>query len=77
MKNLLIASTLLIATGCSSIDLDKKWQGAIIGTATGALAGGIIGHQSGKKGQGALIGGVVGGLTGTFVGHKMEQSDQK
>lgn len=43
-------------------------QGTLIGAGTGALAGGIIGHQSGNTAEGALIGAAAGGLIGNQVG---------
>lgn len=42
--------------------------GGVLGAATGALAGGIIGHQSGSGLEGAAIGGVLGALAGSALG---------
>jgi uncharacterized protein YcfJ len=46
------------------------------GAALGAIAGGIIGHQSGKGLEGAAIGGVVGGGTGYMIGNEKDKKQQ-
>lgn len=43
-------------------------QGTVGGALLGALAGGIIGNQSGRAGEGALIGGLAGGFMGNTFG---------
>jgi outer membrane protein OmpA-like peptidoglycan-associated protein len=62
---------LLTAVGCQS--LNKKEQGAIIGAAGGAVAGGVIGHATGSTARGAIIGAAVGGAAGAIIGHQMDQ----
>ena len=57
----------LAILGCET-NKTRVAEGAGIGGAVGALAGGIIGHQSGSTVGGALIGGVVGAGTGALVG---------
>jgi uncharacterized protein YcfJ len=49
-------------------------NGALIGGGVGALAGGIIGHQSGHTGAGALIGGAVGAGSGALIGHASDEN---
>lgn len=51
-------------------------NGALIGGATGAVAGGIIGNQFKQGGGGTLIGAVVGGATGALAGREIQRSNQ-
>ena len=60
---------LLGSAGCQS----DAGNGALIGGGIGALAGTIIGHQSGNGVGGALIGGAVGAGTGALVGHASDE----
>src|SRR5689334_222276 len=54
--------------GCSREQSDR----AVVGGATGALAGAIIGNSLVNKrrdnGQGALVGGLVGAIAGAAIG---------
>ena len=43
--------------------------GGVLGAATGALAGGIIGNQRHRGLEGAAIGGVIGAVAGSVVGN--------
>lgn len=63
---------LLGSTGCQS----DTGNGALIGGGIGALAGGIIGHQSGNTTGGALIGGAVGAGTGALIGHASDKNKE-
>ena len=65
----------LIVSGCAS-NKTRVAEGAGIGGAVGALAGGIIGYQSGHPLQGAAIGGVIGGGTGAVVGAQIKKPAQ-
>jgi outer membrane protein OmpA-like peptidoglycan-associated protein len=56
---------------CSSVN--KTTKGAAIGTAGGAILGGVIGSLTGHVGMGALIGAAVGGGAGAIIGHKMDK----
>jgi hypothetical protein len=47
-------------------------RGSVIGAATGAIAGGIIGHQSCNGLEGALIGGALGSLAGAVIGNSQD-----
>ncbi len=67
----LAALLLLTAVGCAS--MNNKEKGAIIGGATGAAAGAVIGNQTGSTARGAIIGAVVGGAAGAIIGHQMDQ----
>jgi uncharacterized protein YcfJ len=76
MKNLFLRSTaavtaLAFVTSCANIQDDQtrtRTEGTLAGGAIGALAGGIIGHQSGRGFEGALIGAGIGSLAGLAVG---------
>ena len=58
------------SAGCAN----DAGNGALIGGGVGALAGGIIGHQSGHTGAGALIGGAVGAGSGALIGHASDEN---
>ncbi len=51
-------------------------EGALIGGATGAVAGGIIGNQVKQGGGGTAVGALVGGATGALVGREVQRSNQ-
>jgi len=70
-----ILSFVLVVYGCAS-NKTRVAEGAGIGGAVGALAGGIIGYQSGHPIQGAAIGGVIGGGTGAVVGAQIKKPTQ-
>jgi outer membrane lipoprotein SlyB len=44
-------------------------KGATLGGVTGAVIGGIIGHQNDETPEGVLIGGAVGAIAGGLLGH--------
>jgi outer membrane protein OmpA-like peptidoglycan-associated protein len=58
-------------SGCAS--MNAKTKGALIGAGAGAVAGGVIGNQTGSTTRGAIIGAVVGGAAGAIIGHQMDQ----
>lgn len=68
---LLVTFAFTTLPACAS--LSKKEQGAVIGAATGAAAGVLIGRANGGTAQGAIIGAVVGGAAGAIIGHQMDQ----
>ena len=68
----LVLAPLLTATACSSA-MSRKERGAIVGAATGAAAGGLIGRANGSTAKGAIIGAAVGGAAGAIIGHQMDQ----
>lgn len=51
-------------------------EGALIGGATGAVAGGIIGNQIKQGGGGTAVGALVDGATGALVGDQIQKSNQ-
>lgn len=74
MKKCVITAICLLAVSACTIDPytgEKKTsntaKGAMIGTAAGAIAGGIA-----NGGKGALVGGLVGAASGTAVGGYMD-----
>jgi uncharacterized protein YcfJ len=65
----------LVVCGCAS-NKTRVAEGAGIGGAVGALAGGIIGFQSGHPMQGAAIGGAIGAGAGAVVGAQIKKPTQ-
>lgn len=51
-------------------------EGALIGGATGAVAGGIVGNQIHGGGGGTAVGVVAGGVGGALVGREIQRSNQ-
>lgn len=64
-----------IISGCES-NKTRVAEGAGIGGTVGAIAGGIIGYQSGHPLQGAAIGGAIGAGTGAVVGAQIKKPVQ-
>src|ERR1700722_650522 len=75
MRKAIYSLTLIISiaalSGCNPYN--NEGEGAATGGALGALAGGIIGHQSHDTGAGMLIGGAVGAITGAAVGSTIQK----
>ena len=65
----------LVVCGCET-NKTRVAEGAGIGGTVGAIAGGIIGFQSGHPFQGAAIGGAIGGGTGAVVGAQIKKPTQ-
>jgi YMGG-like Gly-zipper len=61
-----------IALAPSANGQTRTGQGAVVGGATGAVIGGIIGHQNHETPEGALIGGAVGAIAGGLIGRSQE-----
>lgn len=75
-KYVILFSTLsasVLLTGCVGTGPNTQ-QGAVTGGALGALAGAIIGHNSGSGNTlgGALIGGAAGALAGGTLGNSVD-----
>jgi outer membrane protein OmpA-like peptidoglycan-associated protein len=66
-----VAAVLFGMVGCAS--MNKTGQGAIIGTAGGAVVGGVVGKLAGNTLLGALIGAAVGGGAGAIIGNYMDK----
>jgi len=79
-KYVLLVSTLgfsaALLTGCAGTGPNTQ-QGAVTGGALGAIAGAIIGHNSGSGNTlgGALIGGAAGALAGGTIGNAKDHED--
>lgn len=75
MKQLLkmtIGSLALIALSACSVP-NHNYRGTAIGSAVGALAGGVIGHQL-HHDNGRYVGGVTGALIGGAIGNNYDQN---
>jgi len=53
--------------------MSARDKGVLIGGASGAVLGGVIGHQSDNTVVGAILGGVVGGVAGGIIGNYMDK----
>ncbi len=69
--SLTMIAFLAAISGCNPYN--NAGEGAATGGALGALAGGIIGHQSHDTGAGLLIGGAVGAVAGAAVGSQIQK----
>jgi hypothetical protein len=59
----------------AGVSLGCSWQeSAVVGSALGAGAGAIIGHQTGHAGEGAAIGAGFGAVTGGLIGKGIEDT---
>lgn len=59
-----------LSMGCA---MSARDRGVLIGGASGAVLGGVIGHQSDNTVVGAILGGVVGGAAGGIIGNYMDK----
>jgi uncharacterized protein YcfJ len=57
----------IIITGCAKLPGSKEQQGAVIGGATGAAAGAVVGGEK-HRGLGVILGGVLGAAGGYVIG---------
>ncbi len=69
--SLAMIAFIVAVSGCNPYN--NEGEGAATGGALGALAGGIIGHQSHDTGAGMLIGGAVGAVAGAAVGSQIQK----
>ena len=67
----LLLAVVVALAGCESMGSDTK-KGVGIGGILGAVAGGVVGNQSGHGVEGALIGGAVGAGAGALIGSGMD-----
>jgi len=68
-----MATFVFVISGCNPYN--NEGEGAATGGALGALAGGIIGHQSHDTGAGMLVGGAVGAVAGAAVGSQIQKPE--
>jgi len=73
MRKLSVVLLVIVMALYSCSSANKTTKGAAIGTAGGAILGGVIGSLTGHVGMGALIGAAVGGGAGAIIGHKMDK----
>lgn len=77
-KKLIVASFFaamaVLAIPQSSLAQESTRNGALLGGATGAVIGGIIGNnKNDQTAEGALIGGAVGAVAGGLIGHQRDR----
>lgn len=91
MKKVLFTVVLagVLFAGCSSAQkaqktsqtkeskMNKTEKGAVIGAASGAVVGAIIGNKSKNTAIGAIIGATAGGAVGAVIGNKMDKQAKK
>ncbi len=70
-----ILAFVFVLTGCQT-NKTRVAEGAGVGGVIGAVAGGILGYQSGHPLQGAAIGGAVGAGAGAVVGAQIKKPAQ-
>jgi len=74
LHSIIMIAFIAALSGCNPYN--NEGEGAAAGGALGALAGGIIGHQSHDTGAGMLIGGAVGAVTGAAIGSTVQKPVQ-
>lgn len=78
MKKLVLLTVAAIASmtlsHCTAPTGPNTQRGALGGGLLGAVAGGIIGHQSGNALEGAAVGGALGAGAGAVYGNSQDQN---
>jgi hypothetical protein len=69
IKSAVVTFLALVLVGCENLPGGRKEQGAVIGGATGAATGAVLGGER-HRGIGAVIGGVLGAAGGYVIGSK-------
>ena len=73
---LLAGAAALLIAGCESgAGMMANNQSAAMGTSSGAIAGGVIGHQINND-NGRYVGAVTGALAGAAIGNYMNRQQQ-
>lgn len=57
--------------------LTNTRNGALLGGVTGAVIGGVVGHQRDDTAEGALIGGAVGAIAGGVLGNQRDHAERQ
>lgn len=65
----------LLIASCGCTANSHAERGTAVGGATGAVAGTMIGGQSGNAGKGAVIGTMAGMVAGNLIGQDMDQQE--
>jgi hypothetical protein len=73
-KKIGICSALVCCFASTSYGQNQTRDGALLGGVTGALIGGVVGHQNKETAEGALIGGAVGAIAGGVFGNTRDQA---
>ena len=78
MKKYFYSLTMIVflaaISGCAN-PYNNEGEGAVTGGVLGAVAGGVIGHQSHDTGAGMLIGGALGAVAGAAVGSQIQKPE--
>jgi hypothetical protein len=78
MKKLVLLTVAAISSialsNCTAPTGPNTQRGALGGGLLGAVAGGIIGHQSGNALEGAAVGGALGAGAGAVYGNSQDQN---
>src|SRR5580658_10639838 len=70
-----LAAAIALLAGCEGNGPNTQ-NGAVAGGALGALAGGIIGHNSGGGAAGgAIVGGILGAVAGGTIGNSVDHQN--
>jgi outer membrane lipoprotein SlyB len=77
MKKFIVAIALTSVISSQAVAQNKTRQGAVVGGLTGAVIGGVIGHQNKETPEGALIGGAVGAIAGGVIGNVKDKQIAK
>ena len=70
---ILYCGVVITVSGCTANSHAER--GTAVGGATGAVAGTMIGAQSGNAGKGAVIGTMAGMVAGNLIGQDMDQQE--
>lgn len=70
---LLFSSTMISCVGPYGYAGPNQSVGGVLGAGAGALAGAVIGNQSGRPLEGAAIGGAIGAVAGSAIGNAQDQ----
>lgn len=75
------ASMMMMISGCDTVRrTSHQDKGVVVGAASGAVIGGVLGNNVGKGNNtalGAIIGAAVGGVAGGIIGNKMDRQAEK
>lgn len=69
---LTLALAIVALASNTGVAQSRTQNGATVGGVTGAVIGGIIGHQNDEVPEGALIGGAVGAIAGGLLGRAQD-----
>jgi len=69
-----VCSALVASMASNAYSQNQTRDGALLGGVTGALIGGVVGHQNRETTEGALIGGAVGAIAGGVIGNKRDEA---